>query len=660
MSEFFKTPARASDESGDSYSGAIWYFYLTGTSTPATVYADANLTTPLGTTVTADAGGKFADIYLDSAVSYRAVLKNASGSDTVYDIDPYNPSSADGAYITVGSYGTLDPTGVVDNTAIFDAAYAAAAAASKPLLVPAGTYKVAWVLNEDGPDVKGVGPDFTVFVPTGNNTTVIRVNRSTSANRLRSCNIEGFSIDLSGRTGCKGLYTKWLISSVISRVSIIGDEHPTFTGNNIGWDSEGDQYSTFRDIKIERVYCAHYFHDGGASVGGGINNNFANFHFGLCMLGSVQVGASVNPMGYNTFENFWGQSTSHCALYINNVQAQSFSNFPPEACSGSGTLVFQGYTIKAGHIHATNNAQARFDNYSHVSNNTAMVIRAEDQSRLAFVNSTGAAVRTTADDTSTIDWEGTWGHSSVFLNTQVRPHHIETGRALVATEEARIVPDGSFPTAADRGSAITGLVTNNNGLAAGPTINGDTGMTAYQSVTFGAGVGGSGTNWFRIGMTVGSSVDRTVLNAAAILLRSATDADYVVSFSNIVQGVTVSLTAGEWTRVVLADGFQSGTTFGYIDIWPLIAGGPTLDFAYPTIASGLSARNFARFIDEHVVNPRDPRGLVYSAAAAPVAGTWQLGAIVWNSAPAAGGTPGWVCVTAGTPGTWKAMANLAV
>lgn len=45
--------------------------------------------------------------------------------------------------------------------------------------------------------------------------------------------------------------------------------------------------------------------------------------------------------------------------------------------------------------------------------------------------------------------------------------------------------------------------------------------------------------------------------------------------------------------------------------------------------------------------------------AAPVAGTWKRGDILWNSQPSAGGTPGWMCVTAGTPGTWKAMANLA-
>ncbi len=44
---------------------------------------------------------------------------------------------------------------------------------------------------------------------------------------------------------------------------------------------------------------------------------------------------------------------------------------------------------------------------------------------------------------------------------------------------------------------------------------------------------------------------------------------------------------------------------------------------------------------------------------APTAGTWEDGRIVWNATPASGGAPGWVCTTAGTPGTWSAMANLA-
>ena len=50
---------------------------------------------------------------------------------------------------------------------------------------------------------------------------------------------------------------------------------------------------------------------------------------------------------------------------------------------------------------------------------------------------------------------------------------------------------------------------------------------------------------------------------------------------------------------------------------------------------------------------------VSSGTAAPTSGTWKRGDIVWNTAPSAGATPGWVCTTGGTPGTWKAMASLA-
>lgn len=40
-------------------------------------------------------------------------------------------------------------------------------------------------------------------------------------------------------------------------------------------------------------------------------------------------------------------------------------------------------------------------------------------------------------------------------------------------------------------------------------------------------------------------------------------------------------------------------------------------------------------------------------AAAPVLGTWNIGDVVYDTVPTAGGTIGWVCTTAGTQGTWK-------
>lgn len=51
--------------------------------------------------------------------------------------------------------------------------------------------------------------------------------------------------------------------------------------------------------------------------------------------------------------------------------------------------------------------------------------------------------------------------------------------------------------------------------------------------------------------------------------------------------------------------------------------------------------------------------MVSYGTAAPTSGAHVRGEKCWNTAPSAAGTPGWVCTAAGTPGTWKAMPNLA-
>lgn len=50
--------------------------------------------------------------------------------------------------------------------------------------------------------------------------------------------------------------------------------------------------------------------------------------------------------------------------------------------------------------------------------------------------------------------------------------------------------------------------------------------------------------------------------------------------------------------------------------------------------------------------------IAIEASAAPVAGTWVVGDTVKNTTPVAGGFIGWVCVTAGTPGTWKGFGTI--
>lgn len=92
MSLFIPPTVRATDDNNNAISGAKWYFYLTGTTTLATVYTDDDLTTSATNPVVANGGGLFAPTYLDPAVIYRAILKDASGVQ-IQDIDPLSPDS---------------------------------------------------------------------------------------------------------------------------------------------------------------------------------------------------------------------------------------------------------------------------------------------------------------------------------------------------------------------------------------------------------------------------------------------------------------------------------------------------------------------------------------------------------------------------------------
>lgn len=106
---------------------------------------------------------------------------------------------------------------------------------------------------------------------------------------------------------------------------------------------------------------------------------------------------------------------------------------------------------------------------------------------------------------------------------------------------------------------------------------------------------------------------------------------------------------------------QSGDT-----IYPLGLGAG-LDIVLRSVSDSVTVKAIAANTwvivnqDGRTIHPRNygtPTRVIWNNAA-PTTDTWARGDIVWNTAPSAGGTPGWVCVTAGTPGTWKAMANVA-
>jgi hypothetical protein len=74
-------------------SGDRMYFYLTGTTTPATVYQDEDLSDAHANPVVADSNGVFPPIYLDPQVSYRMKAIRSAGdlNNPLRDDDPINP-----------------------------------------------------------------------------------------------------------------------------------------------------------------------------------------------------------------------------------------------------------------------------------------------------------------------------------------------------------------------------------------------------------------------------------------------------------------------------------------------------------------------------------------------------------------------------------------
>ena len=83
-----------------------------------------------------------------------------------------------------------------------------------------------------------------------------------------------------------------------------------------------------------------------------------------------------------------------------------------------------------------------------------------------------------------------------------------------------------------------------------------------------------------------------------------------------------------------------------------ISSGPTYNIYAP--AGGLIANNIGTVSGlEDLTYVKIGNTKHTYAVAAPESGAWIRGDICWNIEPSAGGTVGWVCTTAGSPGTWK-------
>ncbi len=80
---------RALGANGDPVSGALAYFYETGTSTPLAMYSDEGLTTLHDVPLEADSAGVFAQVFYDGATAVKVDVQTPAGASLPgYPIDP--------------------------------------------------------------------------------------------------------------------------------------------------------------------------------------------------------------------------------------------------------------------------------------------------------------------------------------------------------------------------------------------------------------------------------------------------------------------------------------------------------------------------------------------------------------------------------------------
>lgn len=107
---------RAFNSDGAPEVGATANLYVTNTLTPALFYSDSGLSISLGSTITANAAGRFPTAYQNESTPFRLIIKDSEGA-TLDDIDPYyfgttNISfpAADFAFLTREAMAAVVPT----------------------------------------------------------------------------------------------------------------------------------------------------------------------------------------------------------------------------------------------------------------------------------------------------------------------------------------------------------------------------------------------------------------------------------------------------------------------------------------------------------------------------------------------------------------------
>jgi len=567
--------------------------------------------------------------------------------------------------VSVLDYGAVGD-GTTDDTTAIQNAINATCASNSILFFPALVYRVSALTVGSGYTKRFhfIGePGATLKANTSNNI-ILSIDGDIS--RTGSRKIENLKFDGNSLSNVKGI--DFIAGSTASLYVYMQNIH--VSNCDIGIEVGNIQEHHWQDIVCINNRVGIYAKS--SSTDGGFTGSiFTGLHLQSNRVGMVMFSNSVYPTGPHQFNTTLIQTNAICGVAIigdtaGRFESMNFINLYSEGngygTSSGDTETVDGLVIPRASFYAKNANAAITGGEVGSSYGTSFWLRNDSRLLVRDANiGGGSLIHVNADASSILLLEGTNQVTGSFVNLNNWDGLWYTGggggitSGVPVVEPTNVVTNkyagtGLFPDAPEAENAVTATTSkvydNQHGYV--------------QRVSFGNTVGSGSTN--RVTFTM--LTDTTAVGdwvAVSVLMKAnaATTVALYPTGTAALCGPQVANLTTEWQRFVIYQKVTSAATGGYsLYVYALDTSSPIVDFAKmmcvltPAANSKVSLQSMIR--KGYYNNNRVP----FYAPTAPTTGTWPVGARVINSVPSSGQPKGWLCTTAGSPGTWTSEGNL--
>ena len=673
------------DNNGVPLVGGLVYTYTAGTTTPQAAYTTSSGSTAHTNPIVLDSAGRVpsgGEIWLTDAVAYKFVTKtsaavligtydNVTGNSSgIYAAFAASSGSSLVGYIQGGTNSvattvqaklresvSVKDFGAVGNGSTDDtAAIQAALNASTIVFFPQGNYLTSVITLNQNQKIYGFGSTLTLSSTTG--TLIQCYNSSDAFQTSQYSEVNGFTL-IGGQSLTSG--SIGLNCGVSARLILRDIRCQNF---DVGFKIPQAQFGSAYSIKSYACNVGLYIKP--AVSGGGSNSwSFYDYQGVGNFIAALLINNTTSYPNHSLyFRNSSLLGNTGVSFAAFNCQMVTMDGGAPESNNGStASFTFDGLTIPACSMYS-NDSYVNLTNFFVAEASITPFFKAENNSYISLENFLGYGSTQGAifdcDSTSVV-----LSSDTISVQTQINNF---VGNPLISSADspgtAFQVMDNAYQSisiANEATSPLTTSLSNFNGASSSTVWDSTRGLVGQ--LVFNASAGNQDTNRVRFAATANNA------GMAIMGLSVMSSVDTSIKFG--VYGSTYQasqkpfkLKAGIWYRLYHVIENSAIVAGSYYVLYPTTAEGPTIQVSQAQILSYATKTAAAvQGINNVLAGAYNPKiGAVHfgrQASSIPTTGTWVVGDVVYNSAPASAGYIGWVCTVAGTPGTWKTFGLIS-